>query len=307
MALSISGCSGSKAETTAAATTAAATEAESTAVTSAAESAGSASETGASGAGDAQAEGSGAGEHPEIKYRRMPTATSDLFEAGIVPILEMEGYKFTPVEITDSVQREVALSEDEIDMHVDAHTAYIENFNKDQGTDLAPVIAIPTVPTGIYSGTKEALDGVSDGDKIAFPNDASNEARSLQLLSEIGFITMNEGVKPTEYTLADIKENPHSLEFVEMKGGTIAGVRTDFAYIILRGSDAYNSGIDFGTALAAESQSDILPDNMMQVIVNGKHKEEAWVQDVIAAYESVEFKDFMKTQSSFWILPDYLQ
>jgi D-methionine transport system substrate-binding protein len=294
IAASLAGCAGSKPEASA---TAKADQPETT--TAQAES--SKEET------EAASEASGAKDHPEIKYRRMPTATSDLFEAGIVPILEKKGYKFTPVEITDSVQREIALSEDEIDMHVDAHTAYIENFNKDQGTELAAVLAIPTVPTGIYGGSKDSLDGIADGDKIAFPNDASNEARSLQLLSEIGFITMNEGIEPTKYTLADIKENPHNLEFVEMKGGTIAGVRTDFAFIILRGSDAYNAGIDFGTALAAESQKDILPDNMMQVIVNGKHKDEAWVKDITAAYQSEEFKEFMKSQSAFWILPDYLK
>lgn len=249
----------------------------------------------------------GAKEHPEIKYRRMPTASSDLFEAGIVPILEREGYTFTPVEITDSVQREIALSEDEIDMHVDAHTAYINNFNKEQGTELTPVLPIPTAPAGIYSGTKDDLADVADGDKIAFPDDPSNEARSLTILSQIGLIKMKDGIEPTKYTLADIAENPHNLDLVEMSGGSIGAVRTDFAYIILRGSDAYNSGIDFDTALAAEKQEDILADNVMQLVVNGTHKDDAWVQDVIAAYKSDEFKEFMKTQSSFWILPDYLR
>ncbi|WP_333646499.1 MetQ/NlpA family ABC transporter substrate-binding protein [Lacrimispora sp.] len=295
-AAALTGCSADSGKSTAAeTTTAGTTTAEGTTAAQAAETDGTSGAT------------SGAKDHPEIKYRRMPTATSDLFEAGIIPILEKIGYTFTPVEITDSIQREIALSEDEIDMHIDSHTAFVESFNKDQGTELAPVLAIPTVPTGIYSGTKDSLEAVADGDKIAFPNDASNEARSLQLLSEIGFIVMNEGVEPTQYTTADVKENPHNLEFVEMKGGTIAGVRTDFAYIILRGSDAYNAGIDFGTALAAESQEDILPDNRMQFVVNGPHKDETWVQDVIAAYKSEEFREFMKGESSFWILPDYLQ
>lgn len=57
----------------------------------------------------------------ELKYRRLPTATSDLFEEGVTPILEEQGYTLTPGEITDSVQREIALSEDELDFHIDAH------------------------------------------------------------------------------------------------------------------------------------------------------------------------------------------
>lgn len=243
----------------------------------------------------------------EIKYRRLPTATSDLFEEGIVPILEAQGYTLTPVEITDSVQREIALSEGALDLHIDAHAAYINNFNSEQGTELLPILQIPTVPTGIYSGSKTSLSDIAEGDKIAFPDDASNEARSLLLLSRLGYITLSEDVDPTVYTLADITDNPLNLDLIELSGGSIAAVRTDFAFIILRGSDAYNSGTDFNSALAAETQSDILDDHIMQLVVNGPNKDAQFVQDVIAAYKSQEFKDFLSTQSSIWILPDYLQ
>ena len=242
----------------------------------------------------------------ELKYRRMPTATSDLFEAGIMPILERQGYTFTPVEITDSVQRELALSEGEIDFHVDAHSAYLAATNEAQGTNLTGALAIPTVPTGIYAGAKDNLADVETGDVIAFPDDASNEARSLLLLQDNGLITLDENVAPTEYTLLDIVENPYELEFMEMAGGTIAAVREDFAYIILRGSDAYNAGIDFASALAGESQDAIKDDNRMQLCINAENIEEGWVQDIIAAYKSDEFKEFMKTQGDIWILPDYL-
>lgn len=241
----------------------------------------------------------------ELKYRRMPTATSDLLEQGILPILEAQGYTFTPVEITDSVQRELALSEGEIDFHVDAHSAYLKATNEAQGTDLVGVLAIPTVPTGIYPGAKSDLADIAVGDAIAFPDDASNEARALLLLQDSGLIKLNESVAPTEYTLLDITENPYELEFTEMAGGTIAAVREDFAYIILRGSDAYNAGIDFTTALAGESQDAIKEANRIQLCVNGVNAEEGWVKDLIAAYQSEEFKEFMKTQGDIWILPDY--
>lgn len=168
------------------------------------------------------------------------------------------------------------------------------------------VLAIPTVPTGIYSGTKEDLNDLAEGDKIAFPNDASNEARSLNLLQDIGFIELDESVDSTIYTQNDVIANPYNIDFVDMDGGTIAAVRDDFAFVILRGSDAYNSGTDFDTALAAETQEDILEHNLIQVVINGKNEDEEWVKDIIDAYQSEEFKEFLKTQSSFWILPNYL-
>lgn len=243
----------------------------------------------------------------ELKYRRMPSATSDLFEAGVMPILEREGYTFTPVEITDSVQRELALAEGEIDFHVDAHSAYLAATNEAQGTDLIGVLAIPTVPAGIYPGAKDNLADIEKGDAIAFPDDASNEARALLLLQNTGLITMDESVPSTEYTLLDIVDNPYDLQFTEMAGGTIAAVREDFAYIILRGSDAYNAGIDFGSALAGESDEAITDSNRLQLCINSANKDEGWVQDIIDAYKSDEFKEFMKTQSDIWILPDYLK
>lgn len=243
----------------------------------------------------------------ELKYRRMPSATSDLFEQGVMPILEKQGYTFTPVEITDSVQRELALAEGEIDFHVDAHSAYLAATNEAQGTNLTGALAIPTVPTGIYPGSKNDLADIENGDTIAFPDDASNEARALLILQNTGLITLDETVDPTAYTLLDIVDNPYELQFTEMAGGTIAAVRDDFAYIILRGSDAYNAGVDFSTALAGESQDAITEDNRMQLCINAANADEGWVQDIIAAYQSDEFKEFMKTQSNIWILPDYLQ
>ena len=170
-----------------------------------------------------------------------------------------------------------------------------------------PLIQIPTVPTGISSGTKKDLQNLSNNDNIAFPNDPSNEARSLALLQKIGAIKMKTNIAPTKYTLADIAENPKNLKFTEMKGGTIPGVRTDFDFIILRGSDAYNGKIDFTTALAAEKQDAILPEHMMCLVVNSKNEKETWVNDIVDAYKSQEFKKYMSTQGQFWISPDYLQ
>ena len=41
-------------------------------------------------------------------------------------------------------------------------------------------------------------DDVADGDKIAVPNDATNEARALLLLEKYGIITLKEGVDTGE-------------------------------------------------------------------------------------------------------------
>lgn len=260
------------------------------------------------GCGDSGSEKTGSvSEKKVLKYRVMPTATSDLFEEGIKPILEKKGYTLEAVKITDSVQREMALDEGQIDFHIDAHKAYLDEFNKEKHTDLYAALPIPTVPTGLYSGKKTSLQAVGDGDTIALPNDASNVARAYQLLSRLGWITLDPSKDINQVTQKDIIDNPKHLVFKEMRGPTIASIRTDVDYIILRGSDAYSAKIDFGSALFAENQKDISSDMVMQLCINGKNKDAVWVKDIIAAYHSPEFKKFMGTQSKFWILPDYLQ
>lgn len=242
-----------------------------------------------------------------LKYRVMPTATSDLFEAGVKPILEKKGYKFEPVGIKDSIQREMALEEGQIDFHVDAHDAWIKAVNKSKGTHLTAILPLPTVPAGLYPGNKKKLEEVKDGDIIAMPNDASNLARSYQLLNRLGWIKLDPKKDINSVRGSDIIENPKHLKFQEMKGPTIAAIRSDVAYIILRGSDAYNAKIDFNSALFAENAQDINDVMRIALCINEKNKDTEWAKDIIAAYKSPEFKEFMKTQSKFWILPDYFK
>lgn len=265
----------------------------------------------AAGCGGAASSSGSASAQPDqkkvLKYRVMPSATSDLFEAGVKPILEKKGYKLEAVKITDSVQRELALNDGEIDFHVDAHKAYLDAINKKQGTTLTAVLPLPTVPTGLYAGRKTSLDQVQDGDTIAIPNDASNLARAYQVLNRLGWIKLDPSVDHNQVTQKDIIENPKHLNFKEMRGPSIASVRTDVDYIILRGSDAYNAKIDFNSILYGENVQDIDPAMMIALCVNEKNKDASWVKDIVAAYKSPEFKKFMETQGKFWILPDYLQ
>lgn len=248
-----------------------------------------------------------AGSAKVLKYRRMPTATSDLFEAGIKPLLEKKGYKLEAVGIKDSVQREMALEEGQIDFHVDANPNWLDAINASKGTHLIGVLEIPTVPTGLYAGSKTSLDAVADGDTVIIPNDASNLARSYQLLERLGWIKLNPSINKNQATKADIVENPKHLQFREMKGPTIANIRSDAAYIVLRGSDAYNAKIDFSSALFPESADTMNPRMRMCLSIQEKNKKQPWVKDLIEAYKSPEFKKFMETQSKIWILPDYLK
>ncbi len=200
----------------------------------------------------------------ELVYSKSQGPYSELFEQGIKPILEKKGYTVTGKDMSDLLQADVALNEGEVDFNVEQHTAYMEDFNKKQGGHLAALTPIPTVPAGIYAGSKTALNQVADGDTVAVPNDAANTARAYALLQKAGWIKLDPNKDLTTVTQQDIVENPHHLQFTEMKSLNIPAVRGDFDYIVITGSIVYNAKIDPSTALMTE---DILPHLLLQLVV----------------------------------------
>jgi D-methionine transport system substrate-binding protein len=109
-----------------------------------------------------------AADKKELTFSKSQGPYSDLFEKGVKPILEKKGYKITGKDMSDLLQADIALNEGEVDFNVEQHTAYMENFNKKQGGHLVALTPIPTVPAGIYAGSKTSLDQVADGDTIRF-------------------------------------------------------------------------------------------------------------------------------------------
>ena len=241
----------------------------------------------------------------EIVYGKSQGPYTELFEAAIVPILEEQGYTLKGVDFSDLLTADIALNDGDVDVNVEQHTAYAENFNANNDGNLVPISPIPTVPAGIYSETHASLDEVTDGAKIAVPNDASNTARAYVLLQKIGWITLDDSVDPSAVTQDDIVENPKNLEFVEMKSLTIPAAIQDFDYVVITGSIVYNAGIDPSTALATE---DILDHLVLQVVVKEENKDADWAQAIVDAYHSDEVKAYLEENNDgLWWVPAELQ
>lgn len=102
----------------------------------------------------------------DLVFSKSQGPYSELFEQGIKPILEKKGYHIEGKDMSDLLQADIALNEGEVDFNVEQHTAYMENFNQKQDGHLAAITSIPTVPAGIYPGSKKSLDELTDGAKI---------------------------------------------------------------------------------------------------------------------------------------------
>ncbi|MDD6320774.1 MAG: MetQ/NlpA family ABC transporter substrate-binding protein [Oscillospiraceae bacterium] len=245
------------------------------------------------------------GKKTEIKYSKSQGPYTELFEAAIVPILEKQGYTLTCVETSELLVADQLLNSGEVDVNVEQHTAYAENFNANNDGDLVPISPIPTVPAGVYSVNHSSLDEISDGAKVAVPNDAANTARCYLMLQKIGWIKLDPNVEPSSVTQDDIVENPYNIEFTEMKSLTIPAAIQDFDYVAITGSVVYNAGIDASTALANE---DVLDHLVLQVVVKEENKEADWAKAIVDAYHSDEFKQYLaENNNGLWWIPKELQ
>ena len=235
-----------------------------------------------------------------------PGPYSELFMDGIVPILEDQGYTVTERVFTELRQVDVALQEGAIDVNVDQHLAYMNNFNKEANAELVAITPIPTVPTGIHSATKGSIDEVVDGDIVAIPDDASNTARALLVLQKAGWIKLDESIEPMASTKDNIIENPYNLDIVEMSSAQIPRSLSDVSYGVIPGSILYAAGLSSNDSLLNE---DILPQLVLHAIVNRGNEETDWAEAIVEAYRSDEFKAHLNevNTDNYWFIPDELK
>ena len=235
-----------------------------------------------------------------------PGPYSELFMDGIVPILEDQGYTVTETVFTEVRQVDVALQEGAIDVNVDQHLAYMNNFNKEANAELIAITPTPTVPTGIHSATKGSIDEVVDGDIVAIPDDASNTARALLVLQKAGWIKLDESIEPMASTKDNIIENPYNLDIVEMSSAQIPRSLSDVSYGVIPGSVLYAAGLSSNDSLLNE---DILPQLVLHAIVNRGNEETDWAEAIVEAYRSDEFKAHLNevNTDNYWFIPDELK
>lgn len=126
-----------------------------------------------------------------------------------------EPYTVELMEVSDNIQYNEAVFNDEADASFAQHEPFMEQFNNENDADLVAMEQIYNAIVGFYSPVYESIDEVQDGDEVAIPSDPTNEARALMILDSEGLITLEEGVN-FEATVEDITDNPKNLEFTHV-------------------------------------------------------------------------------------------
>ena len=156
--------------------------------------------------------------------------------------LEKEGYTLEIVEYSDYVLPNTALDSGELDANYFQHQPYLDDFNKENGTNIVSVASIHFEPFGIYAGKTASLDDLADGATVAVPNDTTNEARALLLLEDAGLIQLKKGVGVAA-TIKDIVKNPKNLEIIELEAAQLPRSLADLDLAVINGNFALDTGL----------------------------------------------------------------
>lgn len=170
-------------------------------------------------------------------------------------LLKDKGYELEVKVFDDYVQPNNVVESGEFDANYFQHVPYLEQFNEEKGTHLVVAGKIHYEPFGIYPGTKKDLKDIAKGDKIAVPNDTTNEARALLLLQDNGIIKLKDGAG-IKATVNDIEENPNNIEIVELEAAQVPRVVNEIAYVVLNGNYALEANYTVKKDALAYEKSD---------------------------------------------------
>lgn len=128
--------------------------------------------------------------------------------------LKEKGYKLELLEVSDNVQANIALKNEEVDANFFQHEPFMQMFNKGNDASLVRVTPVYNALVAFYSKDYDSIDALPEGAVISIPNDVTNRSRALRLLASSGAITLSD---PDSYDIevSDIKENPKNFEFKE--------------------------------------------------------------------------------------------
>ena len=242
-------------------------------------------------------------ESKTIKIAATPIPHAEILDKA-KDILKEKGYELKVTEFEDYVQPNEVVESGEYDANYFQHVPYLDSFNEEKGTHLVDAGDIHYEPFGIYPGKKKSLDEIEKGDRIAIPNDTTNEARALLLLEANGLIKLKEGAGLTA-TVNDIEENPNEIKFDELESAQVARVVGEDEFVVLNGNYALEAGyVVSKDALAYEASDSEAAKTYVNIIaVKEGNENNEGIKELVKVLKSDEIKKFINDKYEGAVIP----
>ncbi|MFT4186705.1 MAG: MetQ/NlpA family ABC transporter substrate-binding protein [Micrococcaceae bacterium] len=205
------------------------------------------------------------------------------------------GITIEPVSFSDYTQPNQALDQNQVDLNLFQHIAFLADYNVKNNKNLTPIGSTYVVPLSLYSTKYKKPSEIPENGKVAIPNDPTNQARALLVLQKAGLIKLKDGGNILS-TPADITSKKITVQTVDaaqtaanLKSVDAAAINNNFA------SDA---NLDQNTVIFKDDPNSDEAKPYVNVIVSRpEDKDNKDYQKVVEAYHDPEVQKAVAAQS----------
>lgn len=230
------------------------------------------------------------------------TPHSELLEEA-KKLLADDGITLDIIVTDDPVIPNTSLLEGSIEANFFQHQPYLDQFNEENSSNLVSIGATHYEPFAVYSQNLTSLSDLSDGAKIAVPNNVSNEARALLLLEQEGVITLKDGAGITA-TVADIADNPKNIQLVEIDPQQLVNSLPDVEAAVINGNYALAGGLSIKDSLAQEAADGLAAQTYKNIVVTGEdNADDPDLLKLIEVLQGQEIQDYINANYNGAVVP----
>lgn len=206
-----------------------------------------------------------------------------------------EGIEIELKEFSDYTLPNNALAQGDIDLNAFQHISFLGQYVQESGNELVPIGSTQFAPLGIYSEKINDISELKDGDKIAIPDDPSNQARALRLLEHADLITLADDFgmfgDPSK-----ISGNPLNLDIIPMVAQQTPRVLPDVAASIINNGIAGQAGFSPGEdTIYKESDEDESIHPYVNIIAaKAKDKDNETYKRIVELYQEEDIEKAIK-------------
>lgn len=224
--------------------------------------------------------------------------------AAVEDRIKALGYNVSSVVFDDSVQPNVALGEGSIDCNWYQHEPYMQSYNEKNGTDFVMVQPKTFYPLfAMYSTKHDSVDAIPDGATFGLCNDATNQARGLNLLAAKGLIAIPDGVETPAIIDITGSSNPRNFGFIEAEMSVLPQSVDDVDAICLAAGHMVNAGKPADGYIAQSEDNEIYA---VGFVVRKADEDAEWIKEIAKAVQCDELAAYFLDEKQGTQIPAWL-
>lgn len=222
--------------------------------------------------------------------------------AHLAPGLSKQGVEIEIVTFSDYIQPNLALAAGELDANLYQNVPFMNQFNHDHGTKLAPVARAYLPPMGIYAGRSKSLAALPENAIVSIPNDPTNLGRALLLLQSAGLITLGS-TSSAAMTIHDITVNAKHLQLRELEAAQLPRSLEDVNIAVINANYALDAGLNPSRDAIFRENTDSAYANVLAVNEGREH--DPRVVALVRALTSEEARNFLNQRYKGAVFPSF--